>query len=85
MTGFAKTKSLFQLPQGLVYLDGNSLGPMPKVAVTRVSSMMRDEWGDMLITAWNRAGWMNQPSRIGDLGPGAFGRSNASRCQRCRC
>ena len=66
MTDFAKTKSLFQLPQGLVYLDGNSLGPLPKAAVTRVSSMMRDEWGEMLITGWNRAGWMNQPSRIGD-------------------
>jgi kynureninase len=66
MTDFAKTKSLFQLPQGLVYLDGNSLGPMPKAAVTRVSSMMRDEWGDMLIAGWNRAGWINQPCRIGD-------------------
>jgi kynureninase len=66
MTDFAKTKSLFQLPQGLVYLDGNSLGPLPKAAVARVSSMMRDEWGEMLITGWNRAGWMNQPSRIGD-------------------
>jgi len=66
MTDFAKTKSLFQLPPGLVYLDGNSLGPLPKAAVARVSSMMRDEWGEMLITGWNRAGWMNQPSRIGD-------------------
>ena len=66
MTDFAKTKSLFQLPEGLVYLDGNSLGPLPKAAVARVSTMMRDEWGDMLITGWNRAGWMNQPARVGD-------------------
>jgi len=66
VTDFAKTKSLFQLPQGLVYLDGNSLGPLPKAAVARVSSMMRDEWGEMLITGWNQAGWINQPSRIGD-------------------
>ena len=66
MTDFAKTKSLFQLPQGLVYLDGNSLGPLPKTAVARVSNMMRDEWGDMLITGWNRADWISQPSRTGD-------------------
>jgi kynureninase len=66
VTDFATTKSLFQLPQGLVYLDGNSLGPLPKAAVTRVSSMMRDEWGELLITGWNRAGWISQPSRIGD-------------------
>lgn len=66
MTDFARTKSLFQLPAGLFYLDGNSLGPLPKAAVARVSTMMRDEWGDMLITGWNRAGWMNQPSRTGD-------------------
>lgn len=57
---------MFQLPAGLFYLDGNSLGPLPKAAVARVSTMMRDEWGDMLITGWNRAGWMNQPSRTGD-------------------
>jgi len=66
VTDFAKTKSLFQLPQGLVYLDGNSLGPLPKTAVARVSNMMRDEWGDMLITGWNRADWISQPSRTGD-------------------
>ena len=66
VTDFATTKSLFQLPQGLVYLDGNSLGPLPKAAVTRVSSMMRDEWGELLITGWNRAGWFHQPCRIGD-------------------
>jgi len=66
VTDFVKTRSLFQLPEGLVYLDGNSLGPLPRAAVARVSSMMRDEWGDMLIGGWNRAGWMNQPCRIGD-------------------
>ena len=66
MTDFAKTKSLFHLPQGVIYLDGNSLGPLPKAAVDRVAAMMRDEWGEMLITAWNRAHWINQPSRVGD-------------------
>jgi kynureninase len=66
VTDFAKTKSLFHLPQGLVYLDGNSLGPLPRAAVNRVQAMMRDEWGELLITGWNDAGWMNQPSRVGD-------------------
>lgn len=66
MTDFAETKSLFQLPEGLVYLDGNSLGPLPKAAVARVNSMLRDEWGELLISGWNRAGWMQQPRRVGD-------------------
>jgi kynureninase len=57
---------LFQLPEGLVYLDGNSLGPLPKAAVTRVNAMMQDEWGNMLINGWNSAGWMKQPALVGD-------------------
>jgi kynureninase len=66
VTDFDKTKSLFHLPTGQIYLDGNSLGPLPKAAVARVGKMMREEWGDLLITAWNRADWMSQPSRVGD-------------------
>jgi len=57
---------LFHLPAGVIYLDGNSLGPLPKAAVARVERMMQDEWGEMLISAWNRADWMNQPARVGD-------------------
>ena len=66
MTDFAHTKSLFHLPEGIVYLDGNSLGPLPKTASERVRSMMEDEWGEMLITGWNKAGWMFKPSKVGD-------------------
>jgi len=66
LTDFAETKSLFHLPEGQVYLDGNSLGPLPKAAVARVNSMLQDEWGELLITGWNKAGWMNQPRRVGD-------------------
>lgn len=66
MTDFSKTRSLFHLPAGVIYLDGNSLGPLPKAAVARVERMMQDEWGEMLISAWNRADWMNQPARVGD-------------------
>ena len=54
------------MPAGVIYLDGNSLGPLPKAAVARVERMMQDEWGEMLISAWNRADWMNQPARVGD-------------------
>lgn len=59
-------KQQFQLPDGMIYLDGNSLGPLPIIATDRVSAMMRDEWGQMLITGWNKAGWMFQPAKIGD-------------------
>ena len=66
MTDFAKTKSLFHLPEGMIYLDGNSLGPLPKAASERVRAMMEDEWGELIITGWNKAGWMNKPSNVGD-------------------
>lgn len=63
---FQTTKAMFDLPQGMIYLDGNSLGPLAKSARDRVDAMIRDEWGDMLITGWNRAGWMDMPRRLGD-------------------
>lgn len=66
MTDFSKTKQAFHLPQGVTYLDGNSLGPMPKAAKVRVTDMMADEWSEMLITGWNRAGWYVQPRKVGD-------------------
>ncbi len=66
MTDFAATKAMFHLPEGVIYLDGNSLGPLPKAAVARMEQCMQDEWGEMLITGWNRAGWMEQPMRVGD-------------------
>ncbi len=59
-------KDMFELPEGVIYLDGNSLGPLPKAAAARVASMMLDEWGQMLIRGWNGAGWMAQPSTLGD-------------------
>lgn len=66
MTDFATTKAMFDLPAGIIYLDGNSLGPLPKAAPERLAKMMRDEWGQMLITGWNKAGWMAQPMALGD-------------------
>jgi len=50
----------------MTYLDGNSLGPMPRAAADRVATMMADEWSEMLITGWNKAGWYVQPRKVGD-------------------
>jgi kynureninase len=66
MTDFARTRALFHIPEGVVYLDGNSLGPLPKAAQARVAEMMASEWGERLIRGWNECGWMTQPSRVGD-------------------
>tara|TARA_R110002020_G_scaffold34066_26_gene103793 strand:- start:60941 stop:62107 length:1167 start_codon:yes stop_codon:yes gene_type:complete len=57
---------MFDLPDGVTYLDGNSLGPLPKAAVERARRTMADEWGPMLITGWNNAKWMDLPGRLGD-------------------
>ena len=66
MTDFAATRAMFDLPKGVIYLDGNSLGPLPHAAKERVARAIADEWGQMLITGWNKAGWMDLPARVGD-------------------
>jgi len=73
MTDFAKTRELFHMPDGIIYLDGNSLGPLPKAAQGRVAEMMAAEWGERLIRGWNDCGWMAQPSRVGDRIAGLIG------------
>lgn len=62
----ARFRDLFTLPEGVIYLDGNSLGPLPKATPDRVTQLVRDEWGTGLIRSWNSAGWMEMPLRIGD-------------------
>ena len=66
MTDFNKTRKLFHLPEGIIYLDGNSLGPVPEGAMARAEKTIRDEWGALLIGGWNEAGWMAMPERLGD-------------------
>ena len=60
-------KDKFVLPDGVIYLDGNSLGPLPKGAADRVRRMITDEWGAHLIKGWNVDAWMEQPLRVGNL------------------
>lgn len=66
MTDFTETRAQFHLPEGVIYLDGNSLGPLPLAAEGRISRVMREEWGEMVITGWNRAGWMEMSVSVGD-------------------
>lgn len=66
MTDFVATRKHFHLPEGVTYLDGNSLGPLPRAAVERVRNLLRTQWGELLIRGWNDAGWMDMPVRLGD-------------------
>ncbi|MFD0916633.1 kynureninase [Pseudahrensia aquimaris] len=59
-------KDSFFLPEGMIYLDGNSLGPLPKAVSKRVANTIEEQWGKSLIGGWNSCGWMDQPSTLGD-------------------
>jgi kynureninase len=63
---FSKTRALFHLPEGVIYLDGNSLGAPPVAVEARLARMIQAEWGKELIRGWNSAGWMTMPRRVGD-------------------
>ena len=56
----------FAIPPDVIYMDGNSLGAMPKVVAGRVREVTEREWGDDLIKSWNSADWFHAPRRIGD-------------------
>jgi kynureninase len=62
----APLRDLFALPDGLIYLDGNSLGVLPKTTAARVARVVSEEWGRDLIRSWNTAGWIDLPLRVGD-------------------
>ena len=56
----------FCLPEGVIYLDGNSLGVLPKTTAARVAQAVTTEWGQGLIRSWNEAGWFGLPQRLGN-------------------
>ncbi len=56
----------FIIPEGIIYLDGNSLGPMPRAATSILNRTIEQEWGQDLIRSWNSAGWFDMPVRLGD-------------------
>ncbi|WP_300532975.1 kynureninase [uncultured Mameliella sp.] len=66
-------KDRFEIPEGVIYLDGNSLGPLPKGAAARAGEVIASEWGQQLIRAWNTADWISLPARVGDRIAGLIG------------
>ncbi|MDP2987564.1 MAG: kynureninase, partial [Hydrogenophaga sp.] len=59
-------RDLFLLPERTIYLDGNSLGVMPRSAPARVADVVTREWGVDLIQSWNKNGWFAMPGQVGD-------------------
>ena len=59
-------RELFSLPEGVIYLDGNSLGALPRAVPARIAQAITQEWGEGLIRSWNSAGWFTLPQRLGD-------------------
>lgn len=62
----AALREEFALPEGVVYLDGNSLGALPKATPERIAELIEREWGEDLVTSWNKHGWIDMPRRVGD-------------------
>ncbi|MBA2933171.1 kynureninase [Sphingomonas sp. CGMCC 1.13654] len=58
-------RDAFDLPDGEIYLDGNSLGALPRATIARMTETIRGEWGRDLIRSWNKAGWIEAPARVG--------------------
>lgn len=59
-------RARFALPDARIYLDGNSLGPLPLQTIEAMRDMVERQWGEGLIASWNAAGWIDAPRRIGD-------------------
>ncbi len=62
----APLRAQFDLPEGVIYLDGNSLGARPRAALPRAQQVIAQEWGHDLIRSWNTAGWFDLPKRLGN-------------------
>lgn len=66
MTDFNKTRAMFHIPEGMIYLNGNSLGPMPVNAESSIVNFLNDEWKSELVKGWNTKNWFMQPNTLGD-------------------
>ena len=64
-TDFNKTRERFVLPEGITYLDGNSLGKLPLATIDAVSGFLTQEWGTLLVGGWSQ--WIDQAQTAGDL------------------
>lgn len=62
----APLRECFDLPDGVIYLDGNSLGPLPRATKPRMAQVVAEEWGRDLIGSWESNGWMEMPRRVGE-------------------
>src|SRR6476660_9999167 len=59
-------RDLFVIPDNTIYLDGNSLGPLPRHVAKRLNQAVGEEWGHSLIRGWNAHGWFDLPRTLGD-------------------
>ncbi|WP_018982562.1 kynureninase [Salinimonas chungwhensis] len=62
----AAKRALFDLPEDVIYLDGNSLGALPHASIQRVQEVVTHQWGNDLIGSWNKHGWIDLPQKTGD-------------------
>ena len=62
----ARFRDAFDLPEGVIYLDGNSLGALPRATAARLADVATREWGADLIRSWNTNHWIDAPQRVGD-------------------
>jgi kynureninase len=69
----ARYREGFALPEGVIYLDGNSLGPPPRSVFERINTVLQDEWGEELIRAWTNRGWIDLPERVASAIAGLIG------------
>jgi kynureninase len=67
MGPFGSTKRQFDLPEGLIHLDGNSLGPPPRAALAALHRLVEQEWRAGLARSWSEAGWWDAPVELGGL------------------
>ena len=73
MEDFSHYKNLFSIPEGIIYLNGNSLGPPLKTTGNVMNEFIENEWGRELIKGWNTKGWFAQAKTIGNQISGIVG------------